>query len=98
MEPKKDIQRYILAWMIIVGFIGLTGYLLHLSDTGKTLADSTGSVFMLLGTIATAFGIVIQYFFGSTKASGEKTDQLIDLAKNSMPIPKKDDCKNGTST
>jgi hypothetical protein len=93
MEPRREIQRYILAWLIIIGFIGLTGYLLHLSDSGKTLADTTGSVFMLLGTIATAFGIVIQYFFGSTKASGEKTDQLIDLAKNSTPIKKEEECK-----
>jgi hypothetical protein len=81
MEAKKDLNAYILAWLIIAGFFTLTVYLLHLVHTGGQISDTTGSVFMLLGTVSTAFGIVVQYFFGSTKGSADKTAQLVEMAK-----------------
>jgi len=81
MEAKKDLNAYILAWLIILGFFVLTTYLLHLVHTGGQIKDTTGSVFMLLGTVSTAFGIVVQYFFGSTKGSADKTAAMVAMAK-----------------
>ena len=81
MEAKKDLNAYILAWLIVLGFFALTIYLLHLVHTGGQIKDQTGSVFMLLGTVSTAFGIVVQYFFGSTKGSAEKTAAMVAMAK-----------------
>lgn len=73
---KSDLNLYVLAWVIVVGFLSLTGLLLTFSYGGKPITDSTGVLFMLLGTMSTAFGGVIGYFFGSSKSSSEKTALL----------------------
>jgi hypothetical protein len=94
MEANKNLNAYILAWLIILGFFTLTVYLLHLVHTGGQIKDTTGSVFMLLGTVSTAFGIVVQYFFGSTKGSADKTAAMVEMAKTGKfdPCPEvKDD-------
>jgi len=66
---KKDINLYALAWLIIAGFFSLITTLCF-----KQLpADSSGVIFMLFGSLSTAFGCVIQYFFGSSKSSADKT-------------------------
>jgi len=69
---KRDVNLYLLAWTLVIGFFGLVGLLCF-----KTLpADSNGVIFLLFGTLATSFGAVIQYFFGSSKSSSEKTELL----------------------
>lgn len=73
---KSDRNLYVLAWTLVVGFFLLTGGLLYFSYIGKPISDSTGVLFMLMGTMATAFGGVIQYFFGSSKSSNDKTELL----------------------
>ena len=66
---KTDTNLYVLAWTVVSGFFGLMGLLCF-----KALPeDSNGVIFMLFGALATGFGQVLQYFFGSSKSSSEKT-------------------------
>ena len=66
---KSDVNLYVLSWVVIAGFLGVIGMLCF-----KTLpTDSSGVIFMLFGTLATGFGQVLQYFFGSSKSSADKT-------------------------
>lgn len=69
---KRDINLYTLAWVLVVGFFVLVGTLIF-KELPK---DSNGVIFMLFGTLATGFGCVTQYFFGSSKSSQEKTSLL----------------------
>lgn len=70
----KDINLYVLAWVIIGGFFTLLGILMF-----NTLpADQNGVIFMLFGALATSFGSVIAYFFGSSKGSADKTKMLTE--------------------
>lgn len=69
---KSDVNLYVLAWTIVVGFFGLMGLLFKYAVP----ADQTGVVFMLFGSLAAAFGAVIQYFFGSSSGSAAKTVML----------------------
>ncbi|MBA7559897.1 hypothetical protein ES708_01515 [subsurface metagenome] len=69
---KADTNLYVLAWTVVAGFFGLMAMLCF-----KTLpADSNGVIFMLFGALATGFGQVLQYFFGSSKSSAEKTNLM----------------------
>lgn len=78
---KTDINLYILAWTIIGGFLGLTCMLLYFAYHGKSIEDSSGVLFMLLGTLSTSFGMVVGYFFG-TSLSSRRKDAVI---ANSIP-------------
>jgi len=69
---KKDINLYVLAWSIIVGFFSLVIILMFVDMP----ADSNGVIFLLFGALAAGFGQVLQYFFGTTKSSGDKTTLL----------------------
>ena len=72
---EKDINLYVLAWVIILGFFSMTGVL-----TFVTLpADSTGVVFLLFGALVAGFTQVVNYFFGSSKSSKDKTNMLKQL-------------------
>ena len=90
MNAPRDINKFILAWVIVTGFIGITIYLLHLVHSGKVIADSTGSVFMLLGAWVSLTTLVANYFFGSTQGSATKTAAMVEMAKTgdfSKPCP-----------
>jgi len=66
MKPGTgEWNKYFLAWIIVFGFISITVYLLHLVHSGKQIADTTGSVFMLLGAWQSLALIIANYFFGS---------------------------------
>lgn len=69
---KSDINLYILAWVMIVGFFTLMSILFY----HPVPEDSGGVIFMLFGALASAFGAVIQYFFGSSAGSTAKTALL----------------------
>ena len=72
MNNKKDIAMYVLAGLIVTGFFALLTLLLF-----RTLPeDSSGVIFMLFGALAAAFGAVVQYFFGSSKGSADKTELI----------------------
>jgi len=88
---KKDVNLYVLAWSVIAGFFALCFALMKWPlPTGQNQV-----VFMLFGSLATGFGTVLQYFFGSSKSSVDKTDIIsasgLSLATNpaTKPPPKK---------
>jgi len=78
---KSDINLYVLAWVLVIGFFGLTGMLLYFSYEGKSITDTTGTLFMLMGTMATCFGMVVGYFFGSSVGSAQKSDIITQMGK-----------------
>ena len=75
---KSDTNLYVLAWTVVMGFFGLMGLLCFKALPG----DSSGVVFMLFGALATGFGQVLQYFFGSSKSSGDKTKLIAQINQN----------------
>jgi hypothetical protein len=68
---KRDINLYILAWTVVVLFFALVAALMFID-----LGENTGPVNQLFGAIAVGFGTVLQYFFGSSKSSNDKTALL----------------------
>jgi len=73
---KRDANLYILAWVTVMGFFCMTGGLLYFSYLGKPITDSTGVLFMLMGAMATQFGSIYAFFFGSSAGSKAKTELL----------------------
>ena len=69
---KSDINLYVLAWTIVIGFFGLIGVMMYVAIP----AASNNIIYMLFGTLAAGFGSVMQYFFGSSRGSKEKTLML----------------------
>jgi hypothetical protein len=74
---KRDFNLYILAWTIVVGFFVLIVFLLEV----PVPEDQSGVTFMLFGALSTGFGQVLQYFFGSSKSSSDKTLTIAQLRK-----------------
>ena len=70
---KKDYNLYVLAWTVLVGFFLLCGFLMF----RQLPQGSNDVVFMLFGALASGFGVVLQYFFGSSKSSSDKTKHLV---------------------
>jgi hypothetical protein len=69
---KKDLNLYVLSWVIMGGFIGLIGALIFFQFSyGKTL-QSDPIITLCLGSFATDAGMVVGYFFGSSKGSHDK--------------------------
>lgn len=72
---KTDVNVYILAWVIVIGFFILIALLMCVE-----LPDSNSeAVAILIGAVAAGFGAVWQYFFGSSKSSREKTEIMSRL-------------------
>jgi hypothetical protein len=70
---KKDIFLYTLAAVIVGGYLLLLVFMLALYYVyNKEIPSSTLTVAMFT-TLATNFGLVIGYFFGSSKSSADKT-------------------------
>ena len=69
---KSDVNLYALAWTVVIGFLALVVFLLYV----PVPSDQSGVIFMLFGSLATGFGQVLQYFFGSSKGSDAKTVML----------------------
>ena len=76
METKSTIAKYILASIIVIGFFSLLGLLLF----QPLPPDTSGVIFMLFGALSAAFGAVVQYFFGSSQSSADKTDIMVKQA------------------
>jgi hypothetical protein len=74
---KLDYNLYILAWVIVLGFFGLTGMLMNITlPTGQNEV-----VFMLFGGLVSAFSTVIGYFFGSSRGSALKSEIIANGKK-----------------
>jgi hypothetical protein len=68
----RELNLYVLAWTIIIGFFTLCGILMW-----KPLPQGSNEVvFMLFGALSAGFGSVVGYFFGSSKSSSDKTKML----------------------
>lgn len=80
LTGKSDYNLYVLAWVLVVGFLVLIGFLLKV----PVPEDQNGVLFMLFGALAAGFSQVLSFFFGSNKSSENKTDMLF----NSTPIKK----------
>jgi hypothetical protein len=65
---------YILATIIVLGFFALVAIMIFrttaIPESTKPLA------YILLGSLAASFNQVVQYFFGSSKSSSDKTKML----------------------
>lgn len=69
MEAKK----LLLALVIIAGYFGV----LALYGLGYIqIDDDKQSILILVGGLATAFGMVVQWYFGSSEGSSRKTEML----------------------
>ena len=67
----SNLPLYVLATVIVVGFFIMVGVLIF-----KSTVIPQGSreiAFILLGTLSSSFAGVVQYFFGSSKGSADKT-------------------------
>lgn len=74
---QRDINLYILAWTVVAGFFGLClGLMVFPLPAGQNEA-----VYLLFGGLVAGFTGVIQYFFGSSKGSADKTGLLAARAK-----------------
>ena len=71
---KKDVNLYILAWVVVAGFFILTGMLMLIPELdGRT---NNAMVNILFGGLVSGFATVLGYFFGSSKGSNDKTQLL----------------------
>lgn len=74
---KKDLNLYLLAWIIVIGFFCLCGILLF----RQMPSGQNEIVYILFGGLAAGFGTVLNYFFGSSKGSNEKNTMLAARVK-----------------
>lgn len=78
IEIKKaggsSLPLYILASLIVVGFFTLLIVLITME--GAINISKERYIFLMLGTLGTSFAGVVQYFFGSSKGSSDKTALL----------------------
>ena len=72
IKPTSNKATYFLATVIVAGFFALLAILIF----RQLPPDSSGVIFMLFGALSAAFGAVVQYFFGSSKGSADKTEML----------------------
>jgi hypothetical protein len=80
---KSDLNLYILSWTIIFGFFALITILLFV-----ILPTAQEKIlYMLLGTLASGFMLVLQFFYGSNRSSESKTDMIYNSTPN---VPKKE--------
>jgi len=74
---KRDINMFILAWCIIGGFFGAIIALIALKIVAPANTVATDPILsMLFGSLSTNAGLVVGYFFGSSRGSDTKTDMI----------------------
>lgn len=70
-----DWNFYMLAWLVVGGFFGLIGSMIFVA-----LPEGQNEIiYMLFGTLSAGFGSVMQYFFGTSKGSSDKTKHLVNM-------------------
>lgn len=82
---KKDINLYVLAWVVVGGFFVLTGILMFKGIGNNPVLD------ILFGGLVSGFATVLGYFFGSSKGSADKTGLMtlqkpVDKASSPKPL------------
>lgn len=67
----------LLAASVTVGFFGVLGYMIRYG-----LPQQGGeALLVMLGTLGTAWGAIVSYYFGSSAGSREKTDAINQMVK-----------------
>jgi len=73
---RRDIALYLLAGLVTFGFFFLCGFLMY-----QTIPEGSNEVvFLLFGGLVAGFTQVMNYFFGSSKGSSDKT-QIMAVQK-----------------
>ena len=69
---SKTIFQYVLAAIIVMGIFALLGILIKTAvpEINKDLLN------IVIGSLLTAFSVVVGYFFGSSLGSAEKNEML----------------------
>ncbi len=77
---KKDINLYLLAWLGVIGYLGLIIYIIHwgLPEMSPEIALMVGN---LIGVVGAKYSGIYDYFFGSSKGSADKNQALIPGGK-----------------
>lgn len=74
----KDWTPRILAALITVGYFGALFYML---SNGLPQHGGSEAMLVMLGTLGTAWGGVVAYYFGSSAGSREKNDTITQMMK-----------------
>jgi len=78
---KRDISLYLLAWVIMGGFIGTIGFMVVLQVSFKFVLQPDPLLTLLLGSLSTDAALVEGYFSGSSRSIHEKTELLAAKAR-----------------
>ena len=72
---KKDANLYMLAWLGVLGYLGLIIYIIHcgLPKMSPEIALMVGN---LIGIVGAKYSGIYDYFFGSSKGSAEKNQYI----------------------
>ena len=74
---KKDVNLYVLAWVIMGGFFGTIIGIVALKMLAPAVnLNNEPLLSLLLGSLSTDAGMVVGYFFGSSKSSADKTQLM----------------------
>ncbi len=74
---KRDMNMFILAWVIIGGWLGAIVALIVLKILAPDSQVATDPILsMLFGSLSTNAGMVVGYFFGSSRGSDNKNNLL----------------------
>lgn len=74
----KDWTPKLLAGFITVGYFGVLFYMLR---NGLPQHGGSEAMLVMLGTLGTAWGGVVAYYFGSSAGSKEKTDAINNMVR-----------------
>ena len=73
---RSDNNLYVLAWVIMCGFFGTILGLIFLKMYYPAVNTSDATLSLLLGSLSTDAGMVVGYFFGSSRGSDSKNTLL----------------------
>lgn len=71
-ELSSTIFMYILGALIVIGFF----FVLFMLVTNSVPENNKEVMYLLLGTLVASFSNVVQYFYGSSQGSREKTNMM----------------------
>lgn len=72
MNNIKDIFQYVLGGTVVIGFF----ILLYLLVKAEVPAPNGDLLNLIVGALIGSFATIMNYFFGSSKGSAEKTELL----------------------
>ncbi len=83
---KQDLNLYVLAYVIMGGFFGTVIAIILLAIFAPSIKLESPALNLLLGSLSTDAGMVVGYYFGSSKGSNEKNDVFAGLQDKFMKI------------